>query len=216
MRLLLAISVVLISHQLYAGIFDSAAVLGDGYVAMYETRIVESPNSPFTVVLDGGTAGNVTIEGNNTFEIRSGTFTDLDAHDQAIVILYGGSTFGDGVRAYDNSTITIFDGSFPEDVTSYGGTVNVHGGVLGNGAIIQMGGTLNIFGTELVATFDHYDDADLDTTYRVKGKFADGINFAFGVTVNENSSMILHTVPEPSTALLILLGLPLTWRRGIQ
>ncbi|MCA9266381.1 MAG: PEP-CTERM sorting domain-containing protein [Planctomycetales bacterium] len=214
MRLLLAIGVLLVPHQLYADIFDSAAVLGNGFVAMYESRIVESTNSPFTVVLDGGFAGNVFVEGNNTFEIRSGNYTDLDARDQSLVFSYGGSTFGDGVRAYDHSTITIFDGLFDEDVIAHDGTVNVHGGTFRQGFSASGHGTLNFYGTELLATQVGYDDSIQTTEYHLTGRLASGEPFLYGVSVGADASMILHTVPEPSTALLLLIGLPLIWRRN--
>lgn len=152
---LLATTLSLVIHSIGHGdVIDFDTTLGSDYTAI-ETRIIDGAGGPAEVVLDGGNAGDVFVNGFSRFQVESGMYTDLRVFDDAESIIRGGATFGDIVTTSGRSHLQIFDGYFDNNVIAQDdSSIDVFGGEFAQAFGATDNSVVTFFGTQLQAIIE--------------------------------------------------------------
>lgn len=155
------------------------------------------------VYMSGGAAGDTYVWDNGTLNMSSGyAGMYLSAEDSSTVNFSGGQV-GHGISGVGSSTLNISDGAFGF-LNAWGtSTVNLSGwsdsngwGQMGLGA--SGSATVNVFGRDLLLT----EDPEHEDIFALTGTWADRSPVDIRVSWSEDAQIILHQVPEPSTAAL--------------
>ncbi len=137
---------------------------------------------------------------------------DVEAYSGATVHI-SGTSVGASIDAYGASAINVYSGVSAETAQAYsGGTVNLFGGAFTNRFVIYGGGTVNLYAATL-SSHAFGNVSDLSGT--VVGTYRDGSIFSLDFTNTTGlGSFQLLSIPAPSTALLLGLGLAELGRRS--
>jgi len=164
-------------------------------------------NSVTVNIMEGGEVGGyVWAYSGGTINMYGGTVGDyLGAYAAGTINMSGGTVEG-RLWAYSSNTVNISGGSISTYIDAYiGNTVNISGGSIGTHIATSNSNTINIHGYN----FDQIGD-------RLAGRLADGTPFDTELR-GPAGQYVLHTVPEPSTLILLATGavglLFCAWRR---
>lgn len=146
-----------------------------------------------TVDMMGGSADIVNSYNSSTFNFQNGDVTGwIHAEDTSNVTISGGST--NDLELFESAVANIS-----------GGSISGHLGIWDDGMVHLYGGN---FG---------YTVADGSTGWLITGSWADDSPFMIFYRTNTSgpvpgssgSHIVLHTIPEPATLLLLGLGVPI-------
>jgi hypothetical protein len=178
-----------------------------------------------TVTWSGGQAGIVRALGDSTLVITGGR-GELASGDSATIDIFGGNIFGNS-SLRDDSVVTIYDGNFDGSVGfANHATGEIHGGAFPFAALVYDFAVLSIFGGDIgpglfvtkgqavadphlliYGTGFNFPYGDLTATSgALTGVLSDGTPLDTTFTRGVGSTITLM-LPEPSTGLLLGLGL---------
>lgn len=185
-----------------------------------EIRAGATPPTTVRVVSPASFDTNLQVYDGSIVHFEGGDIGhDLETYDLCIVNMSGGEVSND-VRLFDGSTMNLSGGYVQETIDVHGssklyfsggeifdsltchefGTAHVSGGTiygdLGTHLRVRDSGTIHVYGYGL-AMADQW----------LTGSLADGSSISIPTEIFDNGQILLHEVPEPSTAVLAGLGL---------
>ena len=138
---------------------------------------------------------------------------DLYAFGASTIIMFGG-TLADDIETDDVAIVQLFGGSFGMDIEASGfSIIHIFGGQLGVGGVFDTGlgvedaATIHLYGLSFLIDGTPAGAGDISQTAgNLAGILGDGNSFSMPFERFDDGAIILHVVPEPASAMLLLIG----------